>query len=241
MKDLTTIFWKEWREILFQPGGRSKYGILLYIAIIGIFLPLNNGADWIHSSTFISYIFVFPIVVILSIVADSFAGEKERHTLETLLASRLSDKTILFGKIGTVVSFSLCAALLPIFLGIIVVGIKYGNTNLMPFSFGLSLIAVMLIILISLFVSSLGVLVSLWASTVKQAQQAMSFGMMAIIGIIVFGFKSISKEWKEVFMNLFSGDDLMYILLKVSVSILLLDLLLIFYTLSRFKRSRLIK
>ena len=32
-------------------------------------------------------------------IADGIPGERERHTLETLLASRLSDRSILLGKV----------------------------------------------------------------------------------------------------------------------------------------------
>ena len=32
----------------------------------------------------------FSLLLVINVVADSFAGERERHTLETLLASRLS-------------------------------------------------------------------------------------------------------------------------------------------------------
>ena len=240
MKDLTTVFWKEWREIIFQPGGRSKYGIILYIGIMGVVLPLIQGPEWIHSSRFKIFIFAGPLFAILSVVADSFAGEKERHTLETLLASRLPDSSILLGKIGTIVSYSLVVGLLPFFLGLIVTGIKYGNMNLMPFPLGLLTIALVLSILCAFFISCVGVLVSLWASTVKQAQQTMSYGMIGLLTIPAFGSKYIPGNWKEVFLNLFSGDDITQILLKVTAAISLINLLFIFYTLNRFKRSILI-
>ena len=38
-------------------------------------------------------------------VPDPLPRERERHTLETLLASRLSDRAILLGKIGAAVGF----------------------------------------------------------------------------------------------------------------------------------------
>lgn len=47
----------------------------------------------------------FPLVLTLTMVADSFAGERERHALETLLASRLSDRAILLGEAAALTSY----------------------------------------------------------------------------------------------------------------------------------------
>ena len=46
-----------------------------------------------------------PLMLVAGVVADSFAGERERHTLETLLASRLSDEAILVGKVTAAVGY----------------------------------------------------------------------------------------------------------------------------------------
>ena len=51
-------------------------------------------------------------MMVSSLVADSFAGERERHTLETLLASRLPDRAILAGKLLVPVAVAWGAALL---------------------------------------------------------------------------------------------------------------------------------
>ena len=61
--------------------------------------------------------------MITAVIADSFAGERERHTLETLLASRLSDHSILFGKIAASMAYGWLISLSCILAGAITVNI----------------------------------------------------------------------------------------------------------------------
>ena len=58
-------------------------------------------------------------VIALSVVPDSFAGERERHTLEKLLASRLADRSILLGKYAAAILYSLVFAVIVLALGIV--------------------------------------------------------------------------------------------------------------------------
>ena len=114
MADLRTVLWKELHEIPRQSSGRrgGPMGILVTIGIIGVFLPLQAGLRFLNPSQ-LGIIIVLPVMLILAVIADSFAGERERHTLETLLASLLSDRAILFGKIVAAVSWGwefLCSA-----------------------------------------------------------------------------------------------------------------------------------
>ena len=70
------------------------------IAVFGVFLPLQNGASWVTSPITMVYWAWMPLMLVTGVIADSFAGERERHTLETLLASRLPDRAILLGKVA---------------------------------------------------------------------------------------------------------------------------------------------
>ena len=58
-------------------------------------------------------------------IADSFAGERERHTLETLLASRLSDRAILFGKIAACIAYGWLMAMLCVLVGTITENVSH--------------------------------------------------------------------------------------------------------------------
>ena len=106
--DIWTVMLKEWREYLAGASGsggsgrgRGVVGVLLIIGPISIFLPLQLGRELFTTAAplIVDSLFL-PYLILQTIVADSFAGERERHTLETLLASRLSDRAILFGNLA---------------------------------------------------------------------------------------------------------------------------------------------
>jgi len=92
LTDITTIIWKESREfITVRPGLRGGWtGLLIILAVFGILIPLQLGRDWLSAPTTILMWAWLPFILVNSVVADAFAGERERQTLETLLASRLS-------------------------------------------------------------------------------------------------------------------------------------------------------
>ena len=118
MSDILTMVWKEWKDFLFS-GVRSDFiRPLLFIAVLGIFLPLSLKQRWIElNSAPILVILYVPFMLIISFIGDAIAGERERHTLETLLASRISDRAILLGKVLVTVGFSWGTTLVGLLLG----------------------------------------------------------------------------------------------------------------------------
>jgi ABC-2 type transport system permease protein len=110
-------------------------------------------------------------------IADAFAGERERHTLETLLASPIPDRSILWGKMAA--QYALVG------LHVAVVCVTAGITSAILLGFpGLLVLPAGLIVgglaaaLTSSFVIGLGVLLSLRAPTVKKAQERLGYAMM---------------------------------------------------------------
>jgi len=62
-----------------------------------------------RSFTYRPEVIVFPAMLAGSLAADAFAGERERRTLETLLATPISDRSLVVDKtIATVWSRSPC-------------------------------------------------------------------------------------------------------------------------------------
>jgi ABC-2 type transport system permease protein len=177
--------WKEFRELLIQkPNLRGGWiGLLVFIGVFGILLPLQSGPVWVESPIGIVYWIWVPFMMVSTIIADSFAGERERHTLETLLASRLSDKAILLGKICTAISYGWGLTLISLFLGLVSVNIVYGQGELLmyPLDIGASILSVSF--LMAAFAATLGVLLSLRAATVRSAQQTL--GVVALLPLIL--------------------------------------------------------
>ncbi len=92
LRDLWTVTHKEWLEILdqFLRLRRGGWSILLVVFFLGIFVPLQLGPGWANIPVMFFYWPFLTASMTSTIVSDAVAGERERHTLETLLSTRLS-------------------------------------------------------------------------------------------------------------------------------------------------------
>src|SRR5512134_2599986 len=198
--DIFTIMWKEWKELFqFQGSSRSGLiGLLIMIAIFGIVMPLQWGIMWVSSGACLTLWLVLPMMMAVTIVADTFAGERERHTLEPLLASRLSDRAILLGKISAAVIFEWVVTQLVFLVALIPTNILHGRDGLVLYTPAVALSGMLLSLLIATLVSIAGVMVSLRSSTVKQAQQKLGISVFVIAYLVpmagVYGLKYLPSE-----------------------------------------------
>jgi ABC-2 type transport system permease protein len=231
--------WKEWKEIL-RGGSRGKVGLLLFVGIFGFFLPLQMGRAWVDSPMALIYWAWVPLFLVTSVVADSFAGERERKTLETLLASRLSDRAILFGKVGAAVGYGVGITWLSLLLGLVTTNIAHGQGELVmyPLSVGLGIVGLSL--LGAGLAASAGVLVSLRAATVRQAQQTLSITIMVLLFVPVFGIQALPLEWKLRLIEAFTAMDVNRVVVIVVVTLAVLTGLLLAAAMRRFQRAQLI-
>ncbi len=169
--DFVTVLWKEWKEIVLErsAGGSGSYRPLILLAVLGIFVPFRMGPERFFSVTGLLAPTFFSAIVITTVIADSFAGERERHTLETLLASRLSDGAILFGKIAASIAYGWLISISCIVIGAITVNVVNWHGQILMFHDAASwLILIFGPPLMGGVVATAGVLVSLHAATVRQ-------------------------------------------------------------------------
>lgn len=242
MADVWTIIWKEWKELLLQQGSLrgGRAGLLIFVGVFGVFLPLQVGRDWVESPMPLVYWMWVPLLLVINVVADSFAGERERHTLETLLASRLSDRAILFGKLGAAVGYGWGLTLVAILLGLVAVNVVHGRGELLLYPAATGLAAVVLSLLMAGLAGSAGVLVSLRASTVRQAQQSLSIPIMLLLFAPWLGFQALPAEWKARLGEALMAADAAQIILLVTAILAVLDVGLLVAAMVRFQRARLI-
>jgi ABC-2 type transport system permease protein len=244
--DIFTVMWKEGKELLqFQGSSRSGLiGLLIMIAIFGIVMPLQWGTMWVESGASLTLWLVIPMMLAVTIVADAFAGERERHTLETLLASRLSDRAILLGKISAAVIFEWVITQLVFLVALIPTNLLYGRGGLVLYTPGVALSGMLLSLLIAALVSMIGIMVSLRSSTVRQAQQKLGISVFIIAYLIpmaaVYGLKYVPDEIRERMVEPFLSGAVALPTLIVSAILVVLTLLLYGVTKSRFQRTRLI-
>lgn len=234
MSDIMTMIWKESKDSLFQGGWRSLIRPLFIVGIMGIYLPLQFGPLWVDLTPLGMILLLWiPFFVIISFIGDAIAGERERHTLETLLASRMSDRAILLGKIITTVLYAWGMSILSMLLGLVLVDLVRLQGDWMFYPPDLFLDALVLSLLASLLGASAGVLISLRASTVRQAQQILSIGTI----VLVFGTTFVLRALPA---NLFSSLNYQQVLLVAIAVIVVLDAILLGLSFASFRRSRLI-
>jgi ABC-2 type transport system permease protein len=234
--------WKDSQELLLQ-GGSARRGwlsLLIIVGVFGIFMPLQTGRAWVETPIMLIYWAWIPLFMVSSSVADSFAGERERRTLETLLASRLSDRAILFGKLGASIGYGWGLTMASLLVGLITINVAHGQGELLLYPASIFLSVVVLSFLASALAASIGVLVSLRASTVQQATQRLSIGLMIVIFAPLLLSQVLPIEWRARIGQTLQGADWTAIVLIVSVILAVLDAFFISAAMARFRRARLI-
>ncbi len=238
--DIVTITRKELKEIFVQRGSlRSGItNVLIIIGISGILFPLQFWREWIQSPLGLVSVVWLPLFMSMGLVTDAFAGERERHTLETLLASRLSDQAILFGKMLASILYGLGIALAGILIGAITVNLVYPGAGFYPPAnfFG----AMLLSLLSTTLVTGIGVLVSLHANNVRQAYQRMSLGFLLLWLPLVIGPQILPQAWKARLAYWLMNINGLEVVVGVVALLLIADLALIGIAIARFQRARLI-
>jgi ABC-2 type transport system permease protein len=240
--DLKAILWKEWREHILQYGSLSKWllNMAMLTGLIGIFLPIQFGRSAIETISLLIWLWI-PLLTVTSSITDAIAGERERHTLETLLASRLSDQMILTGKIAVPVLQSWITMLIAVFLALITVNLTDTDPQLILYPTPVFLGLLVLPLVGGVFFAGLGVLASLHATTVRQAYQRMILPFFALILLPTAGLSLLPKNLvAELYSPEFVQRNLTGLLLTSSCILLVMDALVLAITFKRFKRSQLL-
>jgi ABC-2 type transport system permease protein len=242
-RDLLTVMWKEWKGLLRSREKRlqSIVNLVLPLAFFGIVWPWRAGHLWLDGAHTLGAALFIPMVLSMLTAPDSFAGERERHTLPTLLASRLPDGAILWGKIlwNVAVSWGLVLAILV--LGLVTAnlatrdgGVAFYGTRTLVAAAGLSL-------LLSFLAVGVSIPLSLRASTAQEAMHAMGALMFlpALIGVVALVWlKNAKPDWSlETILTQYDLDMLLAIVMG---GLVVVDLVLFAWAKHSFRRSRLI-
>ncbi|WP_322495273.1 hypothetical protein [Chloroflexus sp.] len=202
LTDIWTVMRKELQEA-FNLGDRvGKFGLLFMIFSFGILLPWQMGRSWVESPITLVYWSWVPLFLVNAVVADSFAGERERHTL---LASRLPDQAILFGKLLAALAYGVGLTWASLLVGLVTINLFHGEGRLLFYPPAVALGVIGISLLSGGLATGAGVLVSLRAKSVQQATQVLSIAIMALIFIPTFGLQALPAAWQERLWNIVSG------------------------------------
>ncbi len=247
VRDAWLVAMKEYREVLLRMGSirANLFNLVLVFGIFGVFMPLQAGIEWVRQPIMpLAYAWM-PLFLISALVADSFAGERERHTLETLLTTRLSDGAILLGKLGAAVLYGY-----GMMMAVMAVSLVTLNTALGTWSRPLAyrpdvfLAVAGFGFLVSLLIGAVGVTVSLKAKTVRQAGQALSLGILGLVAIpalvIGYGFRLLPTPVRDSLVLWLDALDARSVALLVALVLAMVDAAFLGVAMLRFRRSRLV-
>lgn len=192
-------------------GPLLQAGIVLLL--VGLIVPALDESIWSSPAVPVLLFQLFPAVIASMIAADAFAGERERGTLETLLATPLPESAIFIGKTLSAVTFGLSVSLITFFSAAIVAGLRFGNFYLTP-----ALLANVIVgaAAASLVTSSIAVVISSYVDVARSAQQVSSTVAM----LFVFGTAALLESAQEVSVALLLRIDLLVIAVAITILVI---------------------
>jgi ABC-2 type transport system permease protein len=216
--------------------------IFLFCVAFGVYEPLKLGPDWLQSPVMMFSVSVLiPFIAIGFISPYSFVGERMRETLEPLLATPVSDKAILFGKIGMAVLYGLGVTLANMLLGLVFINLFYANSMFLLYRPGIVLPTILLSLFFSILVATLGTNASFYAKTLLEAQRKLV--MIIFIPIILPAFflgPLIPEDWKVIIIQIIAHLGATHLLLILIMLLLMVDGIFIFIAKTQFHRKLLL-
>lgn len=236
MSDIWTVIWRE-RKTLFRYRGsrlRTVLSILVPVVMVAVYFPWQME-DWADSYVSL-FSAVVPMMMVLLTVPDSFAGERERRTLGTLLATRLPDRAILFGKLAVSVAVGFWMMLGVLALALVTANTAHWGGQVQFYSVAVLLADLGFGLLLAILIAGAGVLISLRASTVQEAQQLLGVAVMTppiLLGLLALLLRERIEDAVE-------GIGATQAVLIVMAALAVAGAGLVIAATARFRRARLI-
>ena len=242
MNDIVTIVRKE-LKVYWYARGSLRSRLLSYLPILlifGVVMPLQDRESWTEGPVPGLIFMMLPFILSAHTVADSFAGERERHTLETLLATRLSDRDIYLGKVLAAVIYSVGMAWICALLSWVTLNVTRPEGPMFMYSSPMLAMIGVGALLMGLLTAAAGVLVSLRAATVRSAAQVFSMITLALfVGgpLLLKVLPESGKAWLE---RTLSGVNVTAVGVGVALVVLAVDVGLLLAGIARFQCKKLL-
>jgi ABC-2 type transport system permease protein len=241
--DIWTVMWKERKGQLRIRGSRTRalLTLLVPVLMIAMVAPLQLGREWVDGAWSLVGAFLIPMILIGITIPESFAGERERHTLETLLASRLPDRAILFGKVGLAVAYGWVMTLLALGVSLVPVNAVHWEGELMLYRPAVAIADIVVSLLVAGLMANLGVIISLRSETAQGAQQLLMTVLLVplmVLQLVPMLLLSVVPDGGELLRQWLSVDFTTVILAVVAV-LSAANVGMLVVVMVRFQRARL--
>ena len=196
--DIATVAWKELSQLRPGRGGqRGIAGTVAFLLIVSVAIPFSAGNAKFGGVGVMAIGLMIAATWVLTSVPDSFAGERDHRTLETLLATRLPADAILAGKLLATVLAAAALGTVAIVLSVISSDVgtavhgQRGDALSIPWLYmGLGVI---LTVFVAFALSNVGILVALRASSAMAAMRILGIGLAAITFGISSGLHALPR------------------------------------------------
>jgi ABC-2 type transport system permease protein len=236
-EDILSVVWKERKSQFRVRGSRMRFLLMLFSPLLlGTVFPITFGPDWLAQIPSLIIAAITSVILVAVMVPESIAGERERHTLETLLASRLPDRAILFGKLLVPLAVGWGASVVALLWSAVVVNVAHWEGEILFFTLPIALGSPALSFLMALLTAGAGVFVSLKAATAQEAAQILTFAIL-IPPMLLQIIPLVFRDQMQRFLDTVNGPQLLLIVLAVLVVV---DIAVLLAAVARFQRSRLI-
>ncbi|NIV40199.1 MAG: ABC transporter permease subunit, partial [Anaerolineae bacterium] len=195
--------------------------------------------DWVEEIPSILLSAIIAVLLVGMTIPESFAGERERHTLNTLLASRLPDRAILFGKMAVSIALAWGVTVVVLLLSLVTVNIAHYDGELLMYTPAILIGDLTLSLLMATLFASAGVLISMRSETVQQAAQllmAIFLVPIMIIQLAAMVFMTQLNDLLKPFLDSLDGERVLIITLSV---LLVVTAGVFAAAVARFRRTRL--
>ncbi|WP_427338049.1 hypothetical protein [Caloranaerobacter sp. DY30410] len=231
IRDIFNIVNKELIELR-----RNKEFIVYYcmfILVLGILIPISSKDSILHNNWYVVGL-TFQIIAITipaNLTADTFAGEKERKTLETLLFTPVSITILYIGKVIFIMLIALLVTLLCFIVNYLTVFIMYykayGIIHFKIYS-AISLYTMLInTLIISSFETLLGTLFSIKLKSARGAGMINFFIGAPLIAPMAMRLYTTNITWKFIF--------------KYEIVLIVLDFILILLVKRFFTRDTIMR
>ncbi|NOK63719.1 MAG: hypothetical protein GFH27_549379n62 [Chloroflexi bacterium AL-W] len=233
---LTMTLWELQRIFYCRNRVQRTWLAFVFLVVAAAIQPFILPAEFVKSPLFVLFFAILPCGGIFIWLCDSFAGERERHTLETLLLTPVPDWTIIGGKIIA----------LSIYTGMLVGGVLFtliiGQTiiigdypDMMWYSF------IFFVTLLSyIFIINVGMMVTWSAPSLQIAQQILLYPFVGLgLGVpLVVSWLPVSlrEPLMDFFLalNRYSSNSIVFTITLIAALGSLVVVLV------RFRRERLL-
>jgi ABC-2 type transport system permease protein len=202
---VVAVVWKEWHELFRLDQGLRSVGLRVgAAAAVGVILAWRAGATFGRDASTVLLLIKFTLLPTLPITPDSFAGERERHTLETLLASPITEGEIFLGKFLAILAIGVGFTLFGCVSNIVAIAARYGFVTLTQLNPSVLATGIAMGLLIAAILVGLGMIMSVHVRTVRSANQISAYSLVALIFIgsavsrsLPASFVSAVSRWNE--------------------------------------------